>query len=169
MPHYIYADGNQSFGYTVTVEAKNRLAALTIFRAKVDAEAAWDLSLDRVSLVGDPDLRFGPQPKCCPGLPRQHAGDNHPVIQLRMACRLVNGDLVFDKIPSWHIVTREDAIRIDYCPCCGTRMPEIEPNPLCDRPQPMQVFDDRAGDYCGTCGEGRGCRCNPWMWAWRIK
>jgi hypothetical protein len=169
MPHYIYADGQQSFGYTVVVEAETKQKALTLFRSRVDPKAAWDLSLDHVRLVGDPALRFGPQPKCCPGLPRRHEGDNHSVIRLQRPYRLVDGDLVFDKTPAWHIVTREESIRIDYCPCCGAKMPEIEPNPVSNQPQPIQVFDDEVGDCCGTCYEGYGCRCNPWTWAWRIK
>lgn len=55
--------------------------------------------------------------------------------------------------------------QVEFCPYCGTKLPDIEPREDIPGPTHRPVAD---GDYCGTCGQrSRGCTClNPSV-AWQ--
>jgi hypothetical protein len=59
--------------------------------------------------------------------------------------------------------------QIEFCPFCGTKLPDVERIPEAELPGPIHepVAD---GDYCGTCDErSRSCRCFHPACAWKTK
>lgn len=60
-----------------------------------------------------------------------------------------------------------DEVEVFYCPFCGVRLPEIEPNPK----PPAKVFRLNAEEtHCATCGKRpMCCQCHPEESLWRAK
>jgi hypothetical protein len=116
--------------------------------------------------VGDPALKWNPRPVCCEKINEigEYAFYEGPPIVLSTARRNPETGDYFSLIdPHWRM--RKVGFEVDFCPFCGTKLPEVEKmeNP----PQPLWIGDD---DYCGTCDErNRECECNPPWAAYRIK
>ncbi len=133
------------------------------YGSKIKPVPDEDLS---VKEVGQPEYKFAPRPVCCEKINevREYYEHKGPVVQLRPTRRNPEtGDYYSFLDPHW--VVREVGIEIQFCPHCGTKLPEVErmENP----PQPLWDGDD---DYCGTCDErNRCCECNPPSAGYRIK
>ena len=157
---FSYDDGEFSVDGEI-VQAADSMGALLLFKDMALPNEREDLLLDDVIEVGDPELRFGPRPTCCSsaasGFPEKTGLPNEG--------RLIGLIVDSNEKPVWHI---EPGVRIDYCPWCGSKLPNLEVNP--DPPSPLQTAHKPDDGYCATCDERHMCcRCHPYMWAWRIR
>jgi hypothetical protein len=143
------------------VSAEDPMAALLLFKDLALPNEREDLLLENVIEVGDPDLRFGPRPTCC-----SFAAFGFPEKFLPNEGRLIKLVASPGEVPVWHI---EPGVKVDYCPWCGSKLPELEVNP--NPPSPLQTAHKPIDNgYCATCDERHiCCGCHPHTWAWRIK
>lgn len=165
MRFFIYTDCACSLAFDEVVTADNITKAFDAFRDLMEEDEKSDANIDYIQEIGNPDMRFGPRPKCCSsavyGLPdryRSNRGYNDE--------RLIKLGVCSDsKNPIWKI---EPGFQIYYCPWCGVKLPEVEINP--DPPRPLQTANDPDNGYCATCDERHvNCQCHPYTWAWVVK
>jgi hypothetical protein len=58
------------------------------------------------------------------------------------------------------------SIKVDFCPHCGTHVPEVEESNSLEK---ICVMDE-SQDYCDTCSERLGCcECLPEEFKWKPK
>jgi hypothetical protein len=56
-------------------------------------------------------------------------------------------------------------MEVNFCPYCGTNLPEIELNPLA---KDNEIYNTDSGDYCESCGErSMCCNCIPAPFRWK--
>ncbi len=59
----------------------------------------------------------------------------------------------------------ESSMEVNFCPYCGTPVPEIELNPLA---KDDEIYNTDSGDYCESCGErSMCCDCIPAPFRWK--
>jgi hypothetical protein len=82
-------------------------------------------------------------------------------------CNVSKKDIPVWMVRGWHTPFRcVSWARVNFCPHCGTPVPEIEPSKKRKRIQ--KVTD--GGYYCDTCKKRlMECDCLPASHAWKIK
>jgi hypothetical protein len=107
-----------------------------------------------------------PSPQCCEKM------RTHPTVRLNV----MDLDANLLPNPSWvgPATTIEDRFgaaieveeKMNFCPYCGTTLPEVEP---IEPPEPYCRITD-GGYYCDTCRQRLPCcYCNPPVTAWRTR
>jgi len=123
--------------------------------------------------VGQKEHKHGPRPTCCDAINAinkyEAMEDKGPWIQLDVWEDDPSDDSwdSLRKRPRWLI--RKIGAEIQFCPYCGTKLPEVEEKPEDEKPLP--VWTPGGGD-CGSCGVRNGhgwCECNPPSSHYRIK